>query len=206
MSRSGTPDVHFYVFDIFGLEEPFTSRIALLLEIVENLKNPNIHYVEQIPIFTPEELIEYEYGVLSQGHEGVMLRSWDGPYKHGRSTVKEGWLLKLKRFEDGEAKVLDIQEMMHNTNIQTKDAFGNSTRNLKLEGLVGSGVLGALTVEDCKTGVQFDIGTGFTAKERKELFQQSIVGRIVKYKHFPVGGYEKPRFPTFLGFRDIIDI
>ena len=55
-----------------------------------------------------EELIDYEQGAVEDGYEGVMLRDPSAPYKYGRSTVRKGYLLKLKRFEDSEAEVIDI--------------------------------------------------------------------------------------------------
>jgi DNA ligase-1 len=39
-----------------------------------------------------------------------------GTYKFGRSTVRDNILLKVKRFLDDEAVVIDIEEKMHNEN------------------------------------------------------------------------------------------
>jgi DNA ligase-1 len=68
--------------------------------------------------------------------------------------------------------------------------------------------MGTLVVRDLDTNVEFEIGTGFTAAHRQEFWEQttSVVGRIVKYKHFPHGAKDKPRHPVFLGFRDPIDM
>ena len=46
---------------------------------------------------------------------GAAWRTPDSPYKCGRSTENEGFLLKIKRFEDSEAVVLDCIEGMSNT-------------------------------------------------------------------------------------------
>ena len=45
----------------------------------------------------PTQLADWEQRYLAQGYEGVMLRHPAGPYKPGRSTAREAWLLKLKR-------------------------------------------------------------------------------------------------------------
>ena len=55
-----------------------------------------------------DQILDYEKRILEDGFEGVMLRSPLGKYKMGRSTLKEGILLKLKRFEDAEATVVAV--------------------------------------------------------------------------------------------------
>jgi hypothetical protein len=32
------------------------------------------------------------------------------------------------------------------------------------------------------------------------------MGKVVKYKSQPTGVKDKPRFPVFLGFRDVVDM
>ena len=53
-------------------------------------------------------------------------------------------------------------------------------------------------------GTDYDkIGTGFDAADRDDLWaeQDKLMGRIVKYKSFPVGVKDAPRHPVWLGFR-----
>ena len=57
-----------------------------------------------------------------------MVRTPDSPYKCGRSTEREAWLLKIKRFEDAEAVVLGTYEGMSNMNEAGVDAFGRTKR------------------------------------------------------------------------------
>lgn len=166
-----------------------------------------------IPQFTPvehyaaadlHEVDALEATFLELGYEGAMLRDPNGPYKFGRSTTNEGYLLKLKRFEDGEAEIVMAEEKMHNANEKTLVRNGKAVRNTKKEGKVATGVLGAVTVRDLKTGVEFSIGSGFTDAERRSLWADpaALLRRIVKYQYFPTGSKDKPRFPTFKGFRD----
>jgi DNA ligase-1 len=72
------------------------------------------------------------------------------------------------------------------------------------------GTLGALKVRDVTTGIEFNIGTGYTAAQRAELWAMwlagTLAGKIAKYKHFEVGVKEAPRFPVFLGFRNPLDM
>ena len=67
--------------------------------------------------------------------------------------------------------------------------------------------MGTLLVRDPKTGVKFGIGGGFAASERLELWEirETLIGKLAKYKYFPTGSKEAPRFPTFVGLRDARD-
>lgn len=164
--------------------------------------------VDHHEVHDEARLLHLEEHYVSLGYEGVMLRHPDGLYKHGRSTAKEGWLLKLKRFEDGEARVVGFTELMHNANEAKLNELGHLERSSHKAGKVGKQTLGALTVKDLKTGVEFEIGTGFTASQRQELWNvgDNLLGRVVKYKSQPTGVKDKPRFPVFLGFRDPRDL
>ncbi len=73
--------------------------------------------------------------------------------------------------------------------------------------------LGALVVRGVGgrfDGVEFSEGSGFDAAERSSLWKTQadvgLTGRIIKCKWFPIGVLDKPRFPTFEGFRDPIDM
>ena len=71
------------------------------------------------------------------------------------------------------------------------------------------GTLGALIVRDKKTKVEFSIGTGFDDAERLRIWQMddlSISGVVIKYKSQPTGVKDKPRFPVYLGFRNVRDM
>lgn len=209
MTREGRPSFTFHVFDYYTRpREPFQVRYNNLRIYFE--AGPGWHevaFLPQVVVENSDELAAYEAECLAQGYEGVMLRSPDGLYKFGRSTAREGYLMKLKRFVDGEARVVGVVELMRNANELTTDELGYAKRSSHKDGKIPGGVLGALTVEDLATGIRFDIGTGFTAEQRANLWRAHtegyrLVGMIAKYKHFAVTGVkEAPRFPVFLGFR-----
>lgn len=207
MSQDGEPDFRFHVFDTWNSEAhiSFETRHSSL-----GLWHGASDLIQVVPhevIAGPEALLEYEATVTSLGFEGVMLRSLNGPYKQGRSTLREGWLLKLKRFLDAEAVIIGFEELLSNQNEATKNALGHTERSSHKANLVPMGVLGAV---QCRTpeGIEFSIGSGFTAKEREELWsvRDSLPGQLAKYKFFPVGVKEAPRFPTFLGIRSREDL
>lgn len=199
MSIEGEPDVDFHVFDRWDRDYPYNE-----VEMSYGLTIP----VCSTLIHTMEELEEYEVALLDKGYEGVMLRDPQSPYKFGRSTVKEGYLLKLKRFSDSEAEIIGFEELMTNTNEPTRNECGHTERSAKQDGLLPADTLGALVVRDIHSGVEFKIGTGFTAAERRKFWtlRATLRGALVKYQYFPTGSKEKPRFPSFQGFRHRIDL
>ena len=211
MRKDGEPDVHFHVFDHVG-EGGFDDRRKRLASLRQKATSyahvKRLQMVRQVLCKSQEQLLEFEQQMLSEGYEGVMLRSLNGPYKFGRATFREGYLLKLKRFHDGEALVLGCEELENNENEAKRDELGRSKRSSAKEGKVAAGVLGNLLVRDIKTGVEFSIGSGLSAHDRATLWQQraALVGRLVTYRYFPTGTKEKPRFPVFVSFRDPADM
>lgn len=201
-------DVRLHVFDDFSQPHlPFYAR----LERAASRAAADPSRIVLVPhelITCHADLETYEHQCLEAGYEGVMLRHPEGPYKYGRSTAREGYLLKVKRFEDGEAEIIGYEERFHNANEKTLVRNGKAVRNTRKEGKVATGMLGAFKVRDIKTGVEFWVGSGFTEAERIELWQnpEAHTFKIIKYQYFPNGSKDKPRFPTFKGFRDRSDI
>lgn len=209
MSRDGVPDFHFYVFDHTAPNVHYRNRLQSLQGyFFGGPAADRLHLLEQRLIINEAELLEYEREVLSLGFEGLILRAPGGLYKYGRSTAREGYLLKLKRFADGEARVVGFDELMHNGNPAQLDELGHTKRSSHHENLVPMNTLGALHVVDVVTGVAFKIGTGYSAYHRKQIWDRRahIVGEVVKYKHFEIGVKDAPRFPVWLGFRDALDM
>jgi DNA ligase-1 len=205
MSRDGEPDVTWYLFDHF--ETPpwgFTTRLQALRR--ESQGFPRVVILDQHYVISEEALLAYEETCLQQGYEGVMLRDPGGRYKYGRSTEKEGFLLKLKRFRDDEFKVVGFEERLHNGNEAKTNALGHTERSSHQENKVGRGDLGALILETAE-GLRFNCGSGFTDEDRRAIWDKrdDYIGRLAKVKHFAYGVVDKPRFPVFLGWRDAID-
>lgn len=211
LSIDGTPNVKWHVFDNFAMNAEYVLRAKAAMETVQQYQKSTlldtIQWLPQARIDTYEQLRQFEEYNLELGFEGVILRAPMAPYKHGRSTVKQAYMIKVKRFEDGEAEIVDTVEQRTNNNEATTDALGYTKRSSHAGGKADAGVLGALQVIG-RGGrwdrVSFEIGTGFTAEQRANLWagRQYIVGKLVKYKHFPIGAVDRPRHPVFLGFRD----
>lgn len=213
MTFDGKPNFEYYAFDYVkdDLNKPYLERM-------EDLKNwyPSSPAPIQIEcslvlpkqINNEKELLEFEDECLAKGYEGIMIRSGDGRYKCGRSTLKEGILLKVKKFHDDEAIIIGFKEKLKNENEQEEDEFGLAKRSKKKEGLVPADTLGSLIVRDLKRNVEFDVGSGFDDALREEVWKnkEKYLGQLAKYKYFELGPNEKPRFPVFLGFRHPDDV
>lgn len=205
MSEDGAPPFCLYAFDRYDLKLPFYRRYEKIK--AEAREVPWLKVLDHVILEDEQQLTAYEQDCLAAGYEGVMLRHPEGPYKFGRSTEKEGWLLKLKRFDDSEAKVLEIVELMHNENEAVRNKLGKLERSSHKANKRGGDTMGSLRVRDLRSGVEFDIGTGFDAEMRRKVWDNHrlFVGKVVKYKFFAGGSKDKPRFPVFLGMRDPID-
>lgn len=208
MSIEGTPNIKLYAFDSWNAEGGIDERYTRLLYITKGSFTANIEIVPQTIINSKEELLKFEEDCLQTGYEGAIIRYPNAKYKNGRSTIKEGALLKLKRFKDSEAIILGMEPLLRNHNEATKNALGHTERSSHKDNMVADDLLGSLRVQDCTTGVEFSIGSGFTEEQRRDIWsrQAELIGSFVKYKYFEVGVKDKPRFPVFLGIRDKRDI
>lgn len=211
MSRDKTgADWTYHVFDKWDVETSYFTRYHDALAIVQprHRLEMRLEMVEGLRCEDEAALVAFEAETVAAGHEGIIVRNPSAPYKFGRSG-KKGPLLKVKRFIDFEAVVLDVFEELHNGNEATKDAFGRTERSSHKANKTGKGRLGGLTVRAINgphEGQQFNVGTGFTAAQRESLWGDDLIGAIAKVKSFPIGVKDAPRHPVWLGWRDESDM
>lgn len=211
MRVNGEPKFTFWVFDFIEQTNPYEARLETLKSLLDLNWAVRVAPVKITPNLwckSESELLLYESFIVGAGYEGVMLRDPLSMYKHGRSTLKEGALIKVKRFEDAEALVIGFKEYEHNDNPAVTDANGHAKRSSHKANKRGAGTLGALTCQLTNSDLTFDVGTGFTAAQRAELWAQrdTLIGQYCKYKFFSTGGKERPRFPVWKGFRPFDDM
>ena len=207
MSFEGKPEVRFFVFDHIGnTSAPYRHRAEHINTAGRGKPSGALTHFQK-EVVDLDELLEYENDCLEAGYEGLILRDPNAPYKQGRSTVKEGYLLKLKRFVDDEAVIVNCFEREHNGNEARTDELGRTKRSSHKAGKIGRGDLGGFVLRS-SSGVEFSCGTGFSDAERAAYWagKDRLIGKIAKFKYFPVGVKEAPRHPVWLGFRDPIDM
>ena len=231
-SIEGEPDFTYHVFDEWDRGQDSFENSASYL--ISRDFPAFIKVLPQQLITNVSDLEQFETDCLSQSYEGVITRTLNSQYKFGRSTTKQQWLLKLKRFETDEAIIVGTEELMHNANEATTDALGLTERSSHQENKIGMGKLGALVCRQLtgyfldvvdhpngkeelirphgslgNTGPTFNVGSGFTEFDRQTLWatRDSLIGKTITFKHFAqTGVIEKPRNPVFVSFRDASDI
>jgi len=197
------PDWTFWVFDTFEPGVPYSDRLDHAAALVRRINHSRVKMLPHRACNTVEELQAFIDECLELGFEGVIVRSILGPYKEGKSTVNQGWMLKYKPFIDAEGEVIGFFEEEQNTNEAKRDATGKLKRSSAKDGKVGKGTLGGLILRDLKTDVTVRVGGGFTKEQRAALWRarHRLAGQVVTYSKQKVGEKDKPRHPNFVAFR-----
>lgn len=205
--------ISFNIFDVFNHPDktlPFKDRIKILKERFENIKElfPFLTLVQYELVNNEEELLAFEKRALDDGFEGIIIRNPDGLYKYGRSTKKEQYFLRLKRFSDSEMRITGFKQELKNNNKLEKDLNGYAKRSSAKENLVAKQKVGVIVGVDIHTGKDVNIGTGFDDKLAQDMFNNpdKYLNKIVKYQFFGKGMKDKTRFNSFISFRDSIDM
>lgn len=208
MSHDGEPDFTYWVFDVPS-DKPYQARVDDYCEMEKKFNWPErFKTVPTAWIHTLEDLNVFEEYCLAHGFEGVMLRTPKSPYKFGRSTINQGYLIKLKRFETAEAVVKGFEPLQHNTNEAKISETGNQIRSTEKAGMVTSNhLLGKFLVEGINNGfegVQFNIGSGLDTYQRECFWENraNLIGQVIEFKYQNFGVKTAPRTPIFLRFRD----
>ena len=204
MSADGAPEFTFHVFDRHDMpEDIYLARLDAL-----DSYGGHVNLVEQVELNNQSDFNAYEMNMLDEGYEGIMVRSLDGLYKYGRSTTREGILLKVKRFTDVEGTVLFIEPAMQNNNEPMLDHLGNMVRSKHAVNYVTKSMVGAMVVQVPGKGA-LRVGCGTMTHDERAFFwvnQAALLGRLIKVKLFEYGSVDAPRFARFHGFRDRNDL
>lgn len=213
-------NVTFHVFDSvdnisldLNFEDRHITAIHRIKDIQRRLPNLKIKIVPHKMVYSLVELLAFESECLEAGYEGIMGRDPKGVYKtNARCTWKEGIIFKLKRFKDEEGIIVDFVERMHNTNEDQTNELGRTFRRDTKDAKQAMGMIGKFLVATDEYGI-IEVGPGqFKHEELKDMFDKwnhshySVKGSLLKFRHFPHGMKDKPRFPRAIGLRNIIDL
>jgi hypothetical protein len=176
-------------YDAFqaGVEkEQYKDRLAKLCNCISDLKarnTPVAHYVELV--YSKQVQNEYEARTmfekfLSEGQEGIILKTREGIWENKRSKS----LIKFKGELECDLLVVDWEE-------GTGKNYGR---------------LGALVLESDCGGIRVNVGTGFSDLDRDNITKANSVGRIVSVKYNArisdkSSGVESLFLPVFIEFR-----
>lgn len=223
-AEEGSREFTVVAYDNWSLRGSYHTRQQLVCAALSELGTvfgnsaagyrARVIFTESRVVKTLDEIYAYEEELLAEGHEGGILRRAGTMYKYGRATFSKGELLKLKRWVDDEAVVIGYEPRYVNNNEPTRDARGYQVRSAHQENLEPIDQLGVLKVSKRNsdgTSTEFGIGSflGWDHDYLRQLWtiRDTLPGRIVKYKHQGYGGgYDKPRQPIGLGWRDPADM
>jgi len=205
MKKAGEPDFTFHVFDSFVMGGSYETRVDNLFWGEEH---PRTKLLDPIQITNEKDLLVYLEDCLAKGNEGVMIRQPDGRYKFGRSTVKEGILLKIKKFLDDEAELVEVIEAQHNLNEQDYDELGYSKRSSCKENLVPAGTAGSMVVKWNNKTFRVGFGPGFTDEKKQWIWdnRDDLLGELVKFSYQELSKDGIPRFGKMLEIRHPDDL
>lgn len=199
-------DLCFHCFDIVCDSEydvPFNERMKILTKFVVNVeKFDDIKIVQQIPLENTGDLETAFNKALKEEYEGLIIRSINSPYKCGRSTVNEGYLLKVKPFLSFDAEIIEVIERMENLNESKTNELGRSFKRDTKDDKRGTGIASVFRVmyKDKELGVTITGDEEFRTEIWKN--RESYIGKMIEYKAMLVGSKDVPRHPNFMRFRE----
>ena len=214
MSSSGASEFKFYVFDHWNLGSlSAAERHDYLSEYLPTIPSgafERIVLLDQKLVHSEESLASLYDIALTIGYEGLILRKPTLPYKFGRSTLKEGYALKWKEFIDLNCIIVGVKQGKTNTNELKKDELGHAKRSTAKAGKVPIEELGGFYVSCVEEGSHyyaktFNVGPGsLTQDELRELWKirEKLPGRHIRVKAQKSGGKDLPRYPSFNGWLD----
>ena len=223
----GEPYTLWWLFDYITpqtIRLPYKDRLEALVNRVRELYTldnqiwQHLRVVPTVLCNNLEELLTWDAKWLAEGYEGTIIRDIDGLHKQGRSTIREMGLLRIKRFIESEALIMSFTEGDTNMNEAQINELGKTFRTSHKDGKVPNGMIGSLLckqLEDVfdpnnpdlrilEEGQEITVSTGtLTEAECKFYFENpgQLLGRVTKYKFFPKGIKDKPRFPNHQSFR-----
>lgn len=217
MSYDAPDNFTFYAFDKWDEPSTFTERFDIVEHIagqfIMGSDASSLEAADTRLLETMEDIHKFHDEMISLGHEGIILRDPDSYYKFGRGSPVKCECIKMKEggWIDTECVIISFHEQMHNANEATINELGYTEHSGHKENLVPMDTLGAIEVAGTfpdGRSFQCRVGTGFDDETRDKVWKgrQSHINKIVKMKYFTVGVKDKPRFPTFLGFRDPDDL
>jgi DNA ligase-1 len=179
--RSGSIDssIRFYAFDSLSVNEwmsdssePFLNRYQTTVTTYRKLDT--VAPLVQYQINNDDDLARLFAQAIEQGFEGLILRKPDSVYKHGRATMKQGIIFKLKQWVTVDSKIIGFKQ--------------------RLKGGKRTGKIGSYLLKS-SDGIEFAAkpGAGVVVPESWR-FRNDLLGKFVECRFMKHGVKLKPRF------------
>lgn len=220
--EKGQPFMLWHVFDLLNeetIKQEYSQRyLALQCRVYLMQSSGLCGHLRVVPMeicHDLEDLLYWDTLWLEMGYEGTIIRGLNAKHKQGKSTIREGGLLRIKRFVEEEFVVTKINEGHSNLNVAQTNELGKTFRTSHQENKVPNGQVGSMEgymlkdSELFKKGQVITVSSGdMTEEEAKYFFEHpdKLIGEISKFKFFPKGIKNQPRFPTWKSLRSKEDI
>jgi hypothetical protein len=168
--------IKLHVYDIINTSMTYEERMNNLQMLFKRYKFKNLTLVDTMVCDSEDKMKELHAQFVSEGYEGIMLRTTKGFYKNSRSAD----LLKYKEFFDGEYEVIGYKE--------------------------GEGLEAGCVLWVCKTpeGRVFNCRPRGSREDRVTLYARGgeFVGKPLTVRYQELTDEGIPRFPVGIAFRD----
>lgn len=213
--RSHHPDVdkiEFHIFDMYSMKNPdigFRDRIALAQGILSTVCTKDVYFIEQHMQHTIEDVMDRYSDAIYLGYEGWVMKAPNARYKLGRSTISEGYFIRLKEQNSWDGKVIEIVEMMENLVESEENELGYMSKRQDKDMKEGKG-MAAVAVCECADfpgkEIRVTLSRGLTDADRAEIWinRSDYIGRHLRWVGIPVKGM-LPRSPRFDVWRTDLD-
>lgn len=182
-SKSGpiVPGLKLFVFDLLTVDEwnnetepKFEHRYARYWNRLKRLQFPNVVAVPQFLCNSDTDVKECFNHSINNGFEGLMLRNPVSLYKHGRATMRQNIIYKLKQWVNVDSKIVGFNQM------KQKGVLINK---------VGSFVLSSSDGIEYNAKAAANVAIPNSWDSRKQLLGAWVECRFMKH-----GVKNKPRF------------
>lgn len=197
--------IEFHCFEVHSLrmpEVPFTNRLDMIQNIADI--HPATIPVKQYVVNSPEEVRYLFDFALKKGCEGLILRDFGSPYKYGRSTLKEEYMLKVKPFETFDARIIDVIQattVSEHANIEINE-LGYSKTSRKKDDRILIDKAACFLVE--YKGQKQKVSIALPDSEKIQIWakKEQYIGKMIEYKGMIIGSKDLIRHPVFVRFRE----
>lgn len=181
-SKPGSENVEYWIYDAYytsNPELPWSTRKRYLEMYVEQIVivSPHIKLVPTYRVNNETEMKALHDRFVSQGYEGIILRTDDGVYELGHRSSA---LIKYKEFKDSEYTITGYKE--------------------------GLGKYVGCVIWKCETeeGKEFYVSPKGTLEEKKVWYDKAseIVGKKLTVKYQALTNDGIPQFPVGITIRD----
>ena len=208
-------DLALNVFDILTLEqwnnggEPvFSERVKIYTDLLKKKSPNNCNIIVQQSLKDIADAQKFYDKCVEKGHEGMMLRDPDGRYKHGRCTLNEYNIIKLKQWITTDVWIVDYEQATkmkeeYANSDRGKDETGHSKRSRTKENYELVDAIGSIIVEDedgVKSGVHFS--KEYNGPEVTWANRKKFIGKMVEVRSMKVGVKDGLRLGGITRFRE----